>query len=110
SSADQQLVELIAGPLLQELGYLEGSPNPNGSAQDAPAPGGFRSLVPFDDVLWRRPGRLKVLETSHAQMLPRERLYLYSTVFALAPERCLEIGVSQGGSSQIIHAALPALG
>jgi hypothetical protein len=42
-------------------------------------------------------------------MLQRERLYLYATILALAPERCLEIGVSQGGSTRIIHATLQDL-
>jgi predicted O-methyltransferase YrrM len=51
-----------------------------------------------------------VIYRSRAQMLPRERLYLYTTVLALAPERCLEIGVAEGGSSRIIHAALCDLG
>jgi predicted O-methyltransferase YrrM len=60
--------------------------------------------------LWSKPKRLGILDSSHAQMLQRERLYLYATIMALAPERCLEIGVSQGGSTLIIHAALKDLG
>lgn len=107
SQGDLELIELITGPTLQQYNYLDSEPT---STEEAITPGGFQSLIDYDDILWRKPGRLKILETSDAQMLPRERLYLYSTVFALAPERCLEIGVSQGGSSQIIHAALADLG
>lgn len=70
----------------------------------------FRSRVRADDVLFARPTHLGVVEHSPAQMVPRERLLLYATVFALAPSRCLEIGVAQGGSSRILHAALSDLG
>ena len=34
----------------------------------------------------------------YAQMGYRERLFLFATVLALKPQRCLEIGVSEGGS------------
>ncbi len=56
------------------------------------------------DRMWRE-GR-KMLEQVPAQLALRERLYLYASVFARAPARVLEIGVSQGFSSMIIAAAL----
>jgi predicted O-methyltransferase YrrM len=46
---------------------------------------------------------------AHADQKPRERVLLYALVFALAPQRCLEIGVRWGGGSRIIHAALSDL-
>lgn len=66
--------------------------------------------------LWALPGRLgpgsgqSVVPTELAHMAPREQVLLYATVFALAPDRCLEIGVMHGGGSRIIHAALSDLG
>jgi predicted O-methyltransferase YrrM len=68
------------------------------------------SIASRDDAIFRHPKSLEVVSSTNAQMLPRERLYLYATVFALAPERCLEIGVCEGGSSRIINAALEDLG
>ena len=69
----------------------------------------FVSTAAPDDVLWTQPSRLSIIHSTNAQMLQRERLYLYATILALAPERCLEIGVSQGGSTRIIHATLQDL-
>ncbi len=68
------------------------------------------SVASRDDAIFKHPKSLDVVSSTNAQMLPRERLYLYATVFALAPERCLEIGVCEGGSSRIINAALEDLG
>lgn len=62
-----------------------------------------------DPLLRAQPSRLVTALTAHADQKPRERVLLYSLVFALAPERCLEIGVRWGGGSRIIHAALSDL-
>lgn len=70
----------------------------------------FQSYLPFTDILFARHKGLKTLEKVHAHLVMRERLLLYSVVLARAPERCLEIGVAQGGSSRIIHQALEDLG
>lgn len=43
-------------------------------------------------------------------MLPPERVLLYSTVFGVRPERCLEIGTLHGGSAVITVAALDDIG
>ena len=115
SGGEQEAVQAVAGELLAELGYARDAPAPadegmTPGAETADAPRPFVSAVPRDDILWTRPRHTNVLDDSNAQMLPRERLYLYATVMALAPERCLEVGVSQGGSTRIIHAALADLG
>ena len=68
------------------------------------------SLAPRSDVLWAYPASVGIVDRTNAQMVHRERLLLYSTVLALVPERCLEVGVCEGGSSRIIHAALNDLG
>jgi predicted O-methyltransferase YrrM len=108
SPAEQKAVQAVAGDLLSELGYL---PAPDSAAPvEQPPTEGFVSTAPKNDVLWARPSSLEVLDSTNAQMLARERLYLYATVLALAPERCLEIGVAQGGSTRILHAALADLG
>ena len=70
----------------------------------------FRSTTPRDDILWARPNSLDAVRSPHASMTHRERLYIYATVFALAPRRCLEVGVYAGGSTLMIHAALADLG
>lgn len=103
----QQAVLDQAGSLLQELGYTEASP---ATPAPAPAPHEMVSLTSRADLLWRIPKNIEVIQSTNAQMLPRERLYLYSTVLALAPERCLEIGVCEGGSTRLVHAALGDLG
>jgi predicted O-methyltransferase YrrM len=69
----------------------------------------FRSELPDDDRLFREPLRGDLVLKVPAQLAIRERLYLYATVFALAPARSLEVGVAQGGSSMLIHAALSDL-
>jgi predicted O-methyltransferase YrrM len=63
-----------------------------------------------DPVLRAQPSRIATSLTAHADQKARERVLLYGMVFALAPERCLEIGVRWGGGSRIIHAALADLG
>ena len=45
-----------------------------------------------------------------AALAVRERLLLYALVFALAPDRVLEIGTFKGGSARIVSAALNDLG
>src|SRR5262249_48364174 len=69
----------------------------------------FRSELPDDDLLFRKPLRGDLVMKVPAQLAARERVYLYATVFAQAPARALEIGVAQGGSSMLIHAALSDL-
>jgi predicted O-methyltransferase YrrM len=54
--------------------------------------------------------RLDVLDNAPVLMLPSERLALYSLVYGLRPQRCLEIGTNQGGSAMIITAAMDDLG
>ncbi len=63
-----------------------------------------------DPVLTARPSRIAPIFEVHAEQKPRERLLLYAIVLALAPARCLEIGVRFGGGARIIHAALSDLG
>ena len=81
---------------------------PAQAATQTPSAFTFRSS---DDPLLRaQPWRLASSLLAHADQKPRERVLLYAMVFALAPRRCLEIGVRWGGSSRIIHAALSDLG
>jgi hypothetical protein len=108
SGEDEQIIESEARDLLHELGHAESPPSPSIPAE-APSTG-FVSQTPRSDVLWTWPKRLDVIATSNAQMVYRERLFLFATVLALKPQRCLEIGVSEGGSSRIIAAALDDLG
>lgn len=63
-----------------------------------------------DPLLGAQPLRMSTALIAHADQKPRERVLLYALVFALAPRRCLEIGVRWGGGSRIIHAALSDLG
>lgn len=63
-----------------------------------------------DPQLRAQPWRLASTLAAHADQKPRERVLLYALVFALAPRRCLEIGVRWGGGTRIIHAALSDLG
>ncbi|MBS0196461.1 MAG: class I SAM-dependent methyltransferase [Planctomycetes bacterium] len=78
-------------------------------ATAAPAPTWtFRSSA--DPVLTAQPNRVATALTAHADQKARERLLLYSLVFAAAPARVLEIGVRWGGAARIIHAALSDLG
>ena len=49
-------------------------------------PGGFISTMPKDDILWKMPLSLPIIDTTNAQMLYRERLLLYAIVLALAPD------------------------
>lgn len=62
-----------------------------------------------DPLLRAQPHRMTTAVIAHADQKPRERVLLYALVFALAPKRCLEIGVRWGGGSRIIHAALSDL-
>jgi predicted O-methyltransferase YrrM len=57
-----------------------------------------------------RPSRFDVIYTAPALMTLSERVILYSLVFGLRPQRCLEIGSNKGGSSLIISAALDDIG
>lgn len=68
----------------------------------------FRSST--HPILLAQPNRVATSLTAHADQKPRERLLLYSLVFAAAPKRVLEIGVRWGGGARIIHAALTDLG
>ena len=65
---------------------------------------------PPEPLLVAEPDRFGTVLESRALLAWRERVYLYAVVFARAPERCLEIGVFEGYSSKIIHAALSDLG
>lgn len=76
----------------------------------APAPTTFTFRSSDDPLLRAQPWRLNTALIAHADQKPRERVLLYAMVFALAPRRCLEIGVRWGGGSRIIHAALSDLG
>ncbi|CAG1009224.1 hypothetical protein PHYC_03673 [Phycisphaerales bacterium] len=76
----------------------------------AASPSTFTFRSSDDPILRAQPHRLATALTAHADQKPRERVLLYSLVFALAPRRCLEIGVRWGGGSRIIHAALSDLG
>ena len=80
------------------------------STPPAAAPASSFTYRSSDDPLLRaQPHRLATALTAHADQKPRERVLLYALVFALAPRRCLEIGVRWGGGSRIIHAALADL-
>lgn len=63
-----------------------------------------------DPALCAAPRLVSEAWTYPASMPSRERLYLYTSVFAKAPHRALEIGVWKGHSSRIIDAALRDLG
>lgn len=77
------------------------------AAEPKPATWTYRSSD--DPLLKAQPWRLVTALAAHADQKPRERVLLYAMVFALAPKRCLEIGVRWGGGSRIIHAALSDL-
>jgi len=88
------------------------SPTPSIPAESTPdplPPRPFTFLAAPNPLLKASPDRLTTALTAHADQKPRERLLLYSLIFALAPLRCLEIGVRWGGGSRIIHAALSDL-
>jgi predicted O-methyltransferase YrrM len=111
SPQEKAIVHAVAGPLLAELGYpVPASADGAADCPAAPQTVGFVSTVPAADMLWVKPGRLAAVHSGRAQLLHRERLYLYATVLALAPPRCLEIGVAGGGASRIIADALRDLG
>jgi len=74
-----------------------------------PAPTTFTFKSSDDPLLRAQPWRMTTALIAHADQKPRERVLLYAMVFALAPRRCLEIGVRWGGGSRIIHAALSDL-
>src|SRR6185369_16879107 len=78
---EQKQVEEVAGDWLRELHY---SPREQGAQEFATKSGKptpyFISTVPRHERLFRWPRRLHTIE-SPAQMLYRERLYLYATVF-----------------------------
>ncbi|HYE61583.1 MAG TPA: class I SAM-dependent methyltransferase [Phycisphaerales bacterium] len=79
------------------------------TATPAPAATTFTFQSSTDPLLRAQPWRLTTSLIAHADQKPRERVLLYAMVFALAPQRCLEIGVRWGGGSRIIHAALSDL-
>jgi predicted O-methyltransferase YrrM len=79
------------------------------STAAAPTPTTFTFRSSDDPTLRAQPWRLTTSLIAHADQKPRERVLLYAMVFALAPQRCLEIGVRWGGGSRIIHAALSDL-
>ena len=56
------------------------------------------------------PRRFGVVERAPVWMSMQERVLLYSLVFALQPERVLEIGTFKGGSALIICGAMDDLG
>jgi predicted O-methyltransferase YrrM len=56
------------------------------------------------------PTRFGTIHDAPVHMLPSERVLLYSTVFGVRPERCLEIGTLYGGSAMITVAALDDIG
>jgi predicted O-methyltransferase YrrM len=63
-----------------------------------------------EDAFDVRPGRFGVVYATPAHMLATERVLLYALVFALRPQRSLEIGTFRGGSALVIGAALDDLG
>lgn len=54
------------------------------------------------------PGIQSCIDSS-AQLAMRERVFLYSLIFSVAPQRVLEIGTAEGGSARIISKALDDL-
>ena len=79
------------------------------STTTAAVPPTFTFQSSTDPLLRAQPWRMTTSLIAHADQKPRERVLLYALVFALAPQRCLEIGVRWGGGSRIIHAALSDL-
>lgn len=73
------------------------------------SPRSFTFRSSDDPIVRAQPWRLATALAAHADQKPRERVLLYALVFALAPERVLEIGVRWGGGTRIIHAALSDL-
>lgn len=57
-----------------------------------------------------QPERFSIIHTAPALMTCSERVVLYSLVFGLRPQRCLEIGTKMGGSALVIGAALDDIG
>lgn len=57
-----------------------------------------------------RPERFNIIYSAPVFMTWPERVVLYSLVFGLRPQRCLEIGTKAGGSALIIGAALDDIG
>jgi predicted O-methyltransferase YrrM len=84
--------------------------NDSALAQQPAAPRSFTFKSSDDPLLRAQPWRMATALAAHADQKPRERVLLYALVFALAPRRCLEIGVRWGGGTRIIHAALSDLG
>lgn len=56
------------------------------------------------------PSRFGTIHDAPVHMLPPERVLLYSMVFGVRPQRCLEIGTLHGGSAMITVAALDDIG
>jgi predicted O-methyltransferase YrrM len=57
-----------------------------------------------------QPTGFDTVHDAPVHMLPPERVLLYSTIFGVRPERCLEIGTLHGGSAMITVAALDDIG
>ncbi|MEO1129222.1 MAG: class I SAM-dependent methyltransferase [Planctomycetota bacterium] len=70
----------------------------------------FWPTMPPSPLLHAKPRGVAWACEIQAQLLPRERLFLYATIMAKAPMRVLEIGAYEGYSSSIIDMALRDLG
>lgn len=88
----------------------QSTPTPAAPTSTSAKPTTFTFQSSNDPLLRAQPHRMTTAVIAHADQKPRERVLLYALVFALAPKRCLEIGVRWGGGSRIIHAALSDLG
>lgn len=60
--------------------------------------------------MWFEPSVLGVARTAPVWMTPAERLLLFTLVYALRPNRYLEIGTFKGGSALLVAGAMDALG
>ena len=69
-----------------------------------------QSVVSESKPMEQRPSRFGAIYTAPILMTWSERVVLYSTIFGLRPQRCLEIGTHKGGSSLIISSALDDIG
>jgi predicted O-methyltransferase YrrM/SAM-dependent methyltransferase len=75
-----------------------------------PAAAGEERFMDGEGTFAIRPARFGVVYTTPAHMTAAERVYLYGLVFALRPQRTIEIGTFRGGSALIIGAALDDVG
>lgn len=92
------------------------SPHLRAPAAETPLPVSTPPVTTFvpdsppSPQLVAQPLRMAEVLAVTAQLAPREKVFVYASVFAKAPRRALEIGVSQGLSSVIIAGALRDLG